>query len=134
MENKEKYADMLHMARPVIPGRAVMSQADRAAQFAPFAALTGYDAVIHETARVTQPPAILEQDRVQELDRQLFELAQQPSPRVWLTVFQPDDRKSGGAYQRLCAVVRRVDAQRQCLVLEDGKQVDFSCIYQLEQA
>ena len=71
------YEDILYRSRPVSKKHPPMSAADRAAQFAPFAALTGHDAVIRETARVTDGPVELDRDRREELDAQLRELAEQ---------------------------------------------------------
>ena len=133
MGKEYAYEDILHLSRPVVPWRACMTRGDRAAQFAPFAALTGYEAAVAEAGRLTDRAAALEQDRIEELDRMLQSLAQQASPRVRLTVFQPDKRKEGGAYVQLWGVVRRVDGQRKCLVLEDGRQLFFDRIYALEQ-
>lgn len=134
MENRHKYDDILHLSRPVIPGRAPMSAADRAAQFSPFAALSGYEEAIDETARLTDQAVTLEPDRIEELNRSLQQLAGQQAPTVMLTVFQPDTRKAGGHYRQLKATIKQVDACRQCLVLADGQTVPFQCIFSLEEA
>ena len=132
MTPKGAYDDILYLSRPEIPGRARMSAIDRAAQFSPFAALTGYEAVIHETARRTARPVALAQDRVAELDALLQDLARQSLPQVELTVFCPDARKEGGSYQKLLCRIRCVDAQRQCLVTQAGQQIPFDRLYAIE--
>lgn len=132
MESKNKYEDILHLSRPQIPGRARMSLLDRAAQFSSFAALTGYEQVIEETARLTRPAVQLEQDRVAELDAALHAVAQRELPEVELTVFVEDGRKSGGEYVHMTASVKTVDSCRRCLVLSDGRCIPFDRLYALE--
>lgn len=90
------YNDILHLPHPVSPRRAHMSRLDRAAQFAPFAALTGYDESIQETARVTQEFRELEEGQIAQIDEALRFLQTQDHPEVTVTYFQPDPKKPGG--------------------------------------
>lgn len=128
------YEDMLYLPHHVSSKRSSMSMRDRAAQFAPFAALTGHDAVIRETARLTDQPVELTQARREELDaklRQLAELLEQ-RPRVTVTHFVPDERKQGGAYVRTCGPVRKIDEVGGVLVFEDGSGIDIQSVTEIE--
>lgn len=129
----EPYADILHRQRPEIPGYAPMSALDRAAQFSPFAALTGYEQVIAETARWTDSAVVPAGDRLEELDAALRQLARQDLPMAALTVFYPDPHKAGGTYRHLCARIRAVDGRRHCLVLCDGQIIPFTRILDIAE-
>ncbi len=123
-----KYDDIIHLSRPVSRKHRPMSAYDRAAQFSPFAALTGHDAAIQETARLTDRQTELGIDAQLMLDEKIRAVAQRldQRPRVTLRYFQPDERKSGGAYLELTGEVVRVDVLNQCMVLADGQTVLFS--------
>lgn len=127
-----KYEDMLHMDRPV--GLTKMSRHDRAAQFAPFAALTGHDAVLRETARLTDGPVELTQSRREELDTQLRALADRLDcrPLIAVTHYVPDERKSGGAYVRTTGRLRKLDALAGALVFTDGSGIDLDGLFDIE--
>ena len=96
-----------------------MAAADRAAQFAPFAALTGYAAAVKETARETEAFTELVEDEAAALDRQLRLLEERIRERPWvvLTCFQPDQRKAGGAYVEVQGRVKRIDAAAGAITL-----------------
>lgn len=128
------YEDILYLPRHVSSKRPAMSMRDRAAQFAPFAALTGHDAVIRETARLTDQPVELTQTRREELDAQLRELAEllDHRPRVTITHFVPDERKLGGAYVRTSGPVRKLDTLDGVVVFEDGSGIDMETIILIE--
>ena len=102
-----------------------MSLRDRAAQFAPFAALTGYEAAVGETARLTAERRELDPQEAAELNRRLAELAARlpERPEVTIEYFVPDERKSGGAYVTETGVVRHVSVPEKTLVMEDGKGI-----------
>lgn len=129
-----KYEDILHLPHHVSSRHVAMSMADRAAQFAPFAALTGHDAVIRETARLTDTPIELTQSRREELDAQLRELAEilHSRPRVTVTHYIPDERKSGGAYVRTTGPVRKIDPVAGVVVMEDGSGIGMETITQIQ--
>ena len=95
---------------------------DRAAQFAPFAALTGYEAAVGETARLTDEKRELDAQEAEELNRRLASLiAHLPDrPEVTIVYFVPDDRKAGGAYVTVTGRVRHISVPERTLVLEDG--------------
>ena len=130
----EKYEDIIHLSRPVSPRHLPMSHYDRAAQFAPFAALTGYDAVIAETARLTDGEMFLDVGAEAELDGKLREIREQlhQHPRVTVTYFRPDSRKQGGAYVTISGKVKKIDEYAQTLVLTDNTAEDLQKICKIE--
>ena len=123
------YEDMLKLPHPVSQRHKRMDRLDRAAQFAPFAALTGHGAAIDEEARLTDMAAILEEDRMAELDRAIRESVGQ---QVSITYFQPDERKAGGKYVTVAGVLKKIDGYEGVLVMEDGTRVDIRKIYRVE--
>lgn len=134
MDNQGKYDDIINLSRPVSEKRARMSMLDRGAQFSPFAALVGYDAAIAETARLTDFQLELTEGAKAALNdilRQIAESVRQ-RPAVSVLWFLPDERKSGGAYVRTRGRVKKVDAYREMLVLEDV-EIPFGRIYELER-
>ena len=124
------YEDIMYLPRPVSKKHAPMSLINRAAQFAPFAALTGHDAMIRETARLTDSPMDLTDSARAELDQILRCLEEGMVVRA--TVFVPDRWKAGGAYVERTGTVRKVDAYGQCLIFADGSDVPFQSIAKLE--
>lgn len=124
------YEDIMYRPHHVSSKRASMPLRDRAAQFAPFAALTGHDGLIRETARLTECPVELTDSAQVELDRILRSLRR---GMVVLTEhFVPDLRKAGGAHVSHSGVVRKVDGTGQCLIFTDGTAIPFRFIVNLE--
>lgn len=130
------YEDILHLPHYTSPNRKRMSLHDRAAQFSPFAALTGYDAAIRETARLTDAQIDLADDGTDILNRQIRILAehQQEHPEITAAYFIPDERKQGGAYLQITGILRAVLPQEHAIVLEDGQELYFHRIYRLDCA
>ena len=129
-----KYDDIIHLPRPVSRKRSPMSNLDRAAQFSPFAALTGYDAVIAETGRLTDCQIELDEGGKALLDEKLQILREhlQEKPAVRLKVFCPDSRKSGGAYETVAGTVKKIDPVARVLVLAGGEVIPIDRIYGIE--
>lgn len=125
------YEDILYLSRPPSPGRAKMSGSDRAAQFSPFAALSGYGDIIEETRRITQPRRELTEEETDKINRQLRFLSTLSQPRVSVTYFQPDATKPGGAYLTVTGTVKKIDAYRKTLVLTGGQSIPMADIFQL---
>lgn len=129
-----KYDDIIHTPWPRPTKRARMSLEDRAAQFAPFAALTGYDAVLAETARLTQNPVFLTEESLEELNAQLrraqARLDEQPGVR--LTVYYEDENKVGGRFETVAGNLKKIDCYLGGLVLTDGREIPFFRICDLE--
>ena len=124
------YEDMLHLPHPVPKKHKRMDRLDRAAQFAPFAALTGHGAAIDEEARLTDMAAILTDDRMAELDLAIRESV---GKTVSITYFRPDARKAGGEYVTVAGTVKKIDEYTAELVLEDGTRLDIRRIYRVEK-
>lgn len=122
-----RYDDILHLSRPVSEKRAPMTLQDRAAQFSPFAALTGYDSVIAEAGRLTERCVELDEGSIQQLNRQLNEILSQidHQPAVTVTWFRPDDRKEGGSYETKTGSVKKLDATKQLLQFADRTEIPF---------
>ena len=127
------YEDIIRLQRPA-SRRAPMSRTDRAAQFSPFAALTGYDAVIAETGRLTDSCTELDESRMAEINEVLQKILESADtmPQVALTWFREDDHKSGGAYLRISGRVKKLDLCQGKLLLEDGTAVDIVQLRDIE--
>ena len=130
---KEKYKDMLRLQHPVSATHPRMSLQDRAAQFSPFAALTGYEDALKETARLTDHFVELDEDRKQEIDRQIGYLQQHMREEltVKITYFVPDTRKNGGAYNTLEGCVQKIDENSKSLRIQ-GTEILVDKIYQID--
>lgn len=129
-----KYDDIINTSWPRPTKRARMSIGDRAAQFAPFAALTGYDAVLAETARLTQNPVFLTEESLEELNAQL-RLAQsrlEEQPSVRMTVYYEDESKAGGRLEAVEGRLKKIDHYRGGLILTDGREIPFFRICDFE--
>ena len=107
-----------------------MSMWNRAAQFAPFAALTGYDTAIQESNRVTEDWINLEESGNEELNRKmeliLSKLSEQP--HVTIEYFVPDEHKEGGSYQSYTGNIKRIDEYEKCIAFTDGKEIPLEAI------
>ncbi len=128
------YDDILYRSRPVSTAHPPMSRADRAAQFSPFAALTGYEAAVRETARLTQGRITLSEEEKESINRVLLYLQDHLSeqPPVLVTYFLPDQKKDGGAYLTLRGTLRRIAPLERQLLLTDGTQIPIDNITQLQ--
>lgn len=125
-----KYDDIIGLEHHVSKTHPHMSVADRAAQFAPFAALTGYEEVIDEAGRLTQQRIQVDEDRLAELDDALRAVLAQGGA-VKLVYFAEDDRKEGGSYRTIVGRIRKVDEVGRRLIMEDGTAISTDCIIEL---
>ena len=134
MKETHRYDDIINLPRPVSKKRSPMSNFDRAAQFSPFAALTGYDAVIAESGRLTDTRIELDEGGKALLDEKLQTIREhlEEHPAVKLTVFCPDSRKSGGAYEKVTGQVKKIDPVARILVLISGEVIPIDRIYGIE--
>lgn len=132
-EQKHPYADLLDVPRPTRHIRPPMPRGDRAAQFAPFAALTGHYAAILETARVTHSRMQLTEDEKAFLDykQQLLQANIAQHPPVTVTYFLPDARKDGGEYRVLTGNLRGINLHRRTLCLMDGTEIALDDVLEL---
>lgn len=132
--NNHQYDDIIDLPHYVSSIRPRMSMIDRAAQFSPFSALTGYDAAIMETGRLTDKRIELTEEFRAVLDRKQQVLMDDLSdhPEVSVTYFVPDERKSGGAYVTVTGIVKKVDDYQRLLLLTDGTKIPLDDILDLE--
>ena len=128
------YNDILYLSRPVSKNHIPMPAGNRAAQFAPFAALTGYESVLRETARLTQQPVFLTEESLDELNGQLRKAEERIAqrPRLTMTVYYEDGAKPGGRFETVTGALKKIDRYQQGLVLTDGREIPFFRICDLE--
>ena len=133
LQQTHKYDDILQCSRPDSGRRAKMSRYDRAAQFSPFAALTGFDAAIAETGRLTGSRIELEEGGKQLLDDQMRAVLEllPDRPRVTVVWFCYDERKAGGTYVSTTGHVKKVDTYMGKLLLTEGQAIPLGEIFQI---
>ena len=131
---KFPYENIVHLQHHVSTTRKRMSMIDRAAQFSPFMALSGYDAAIQETARLTDEQIEMEEDRKAELDRKLQILGRRLSeyPDVTITYFQPDEKKTGGAYVAVVGRLKKIDDFARVITLVNGMKIRIDHVVDVE--
>lgn len=130
---KTPYDDIIDLPHHVSRRHPQMSLYNRAAQFAPFAALSGHDDAIEETARLTEARRELTQGERDILNRKLNWLLQRDdNPIVEITYFQPDKRKSGGRYCTVTGTLKKIDDIEGKLLLRDGTSISFSDISDMD--
>lgn len=131
---KGPYDDIINLPHHVSTTRPHMSMQDRAAQFAPFAALTGYGDAVREAARLTEGKIELTEDAQAALDAKLRPLADgsMVGKEVTLTWFQPDARKSGGAYVTTTGTLKRVDSYSGEVVLSSNQRIPMIDIVDIQ--
>ena len=129
-----EYDDIIHLPHHVSSKRPQMPMSDRAAQFSPFAALTGYDDAIRETGRLTEQKIELDEEALQELNER-FNILQEhlcEQPEVRFTYFKPDAQKDGGAYLTVTGVVRKIKLYEREILLQDGTVIPVDDILKIE--
>lgn len=121
------YEDMLYMPHPTSKTHPRMSMEKRAAQFAPFAALTGHADAVEETARITQERVELTEDRKEQIDRVLQEVQLQDN--VVLVYFLPDVYKEGGSYQTASGVIEKIKDEKLYI---SGREIPVADLFSIE--
>ena len=140
MNDEHRYDDIINLPHHVSSRHPKMSLLDRAAQFSPFAALTGHAAAIRETERLTEEWVELNEDRKALLDERLQMIraylfdrkGEQSFPEITFTYFQPDERKSGGEYTTIYGRVKKIDEYNHQVILEDGTFLDIDRLFSRE--
>ena len=132
------YDDMINLPHHTSASHPHMSAHDRAAQFSPFAALTGYDSAITETARLTDKRAELDEYSKAALNEKLCMIQEKmdeqldEQPEVSITYFQPDNKKSGGAYITAAGCVKKIDEYERTVVMKDSTKIPIEDILAVE--
>ena len=129
-----KYNEIMGLPHHVSKTRPQMPMSDRAAQFAPFAALTGYDAAIKETGRLTVERIELDVEALSALDMkyQLLMEALDEAPEVTITYFQPDERKAGGKYVSAVGAVKKIDDFERRITMQDGAKIPMDDVLSID--
>ena len=125
-----KYDDIIDLPHHVSKTRKPMSLYNRAAQFAPFAALTGYDDAIEETARLTETKVELSDELKNDLNQKINFIKNniKVHPEITIKYFVRDNKKSGGIYKSLTSIIKKVDDFNKCLIFADNTNVCFDDI------
>ena len=127
------YDDIINHPRPVSKKHPPLSKAQRAAQFAPFAALSGYDGIISETGRLTSEKIEIDEDKIDQINKQLKELAQNKNTIADIVYFKPDNYKQGGAYIEETLKIKKVDEDNLCLITSTGLRINFEDILEINR-
>lgn len=131
----EDFSDIINLPHHQSRRHPQMAAKERAAQFAPFAALTGYGSAISEAARLTEEQVPLGDDDNDRLNRLVTHIADRISeqPSVTVVYFKPDSRKHGGSYETITGRLKRIDDYEQQLVMLDGTAIPFENIMDISQ-
>ena len=129
-----KYDDIINLPRHISKTRPPMAIGDRAAQFSPFAALTGHDAAVRETARLTEDRVELDKYMKEELNHKLQVLIEKvkKNPKIKVIYFEPDEKKDGGDYVTTTAIFKKIDEYERLLVMADGRIIPIEEIVSIE--
>ena len=129
-----KYDDIIDLPHPTSKKHPRMSRQNRAAQFSPFAALTGYDAAIRETARITEDRRELSEDAAVELNYKISLLQQEQAvmKKIKVIYFRQDTTKDGGAYREEDGDFKRIKSNEGILELTNGIQIPLEDIFKIE--
>lgn len=130
----DQYNDIIALPHHISKKYPRMSTLDRAAQFSPFAALTGYEDAIEETGRLTDSKLELGEYDTALLDQKYRQLSEAASsrPQVTITTFVPDERKAGGAYISVSGRLKKIDFYSQTIILTDGTTLSMADITAIE--
>ena len=133
--NINKYDDIINLPRHISKKHPQMSVEERAAQFAPFAALVGYEDEVEETARITEKRIELNEEEKKNLDMKLQMLNEQIKvqiyPNITIMYFIPDLKKDGGKYIKVSGVIKKVDEFKQLIILDDKTEIPIKDIIKI---
>ncbi len=132
----DDYSDIIHLPHPVSKRHPQMSMIQRAAQFSPFAALTGYDASVKEEARLTESQETLGDDTIAVLNHRVAILRDhlQEHPLVSVTYFRPDSRKAGGEYLTIQGHIQKMDDYEHTILVENHQPIAIQYILDISGA
>lgn len=125
-----RYDDIINHEHHVSRTRPQMSMINRAAQFAPFAALVGYDDEVIEAARLTEEKIELSEEKTAQINAVLQDIQRRitEKPQIIVTYFRKDEKKAGGCYLPLSGAVKKLDLYTKKLHMESGEEIDFEDI------
>lgn len=128
------YDDIINLPHHVSAKHPHMPVSDRAAQFSPFAALTGYSSSIKETARLTDERIELDEYIKDDLSHRLQAVADsiKEQPQISITYFKPDVKKSGGAYVTAISAVKKIDEYERVVIMTDGTLIPVGEIISID--
>ena len=134
MAEKFPYEDIVNLPPHISKKHPQPTMMDRAARFAPFAAITGYEEMVLEEARITEERIDLDEETLSILNEKLNMIQEfiDEEPEVTITYFEPDKKKSGGAYVSVTGIVKRIDEYEHLVIMTDGKMIRVEDIYGLE--
>ena len=134
MAEKFPYEDIVNLPPHISKKHPQPTMMDRAARFAPFAAITGYEEMVLEEARVTEERIDLDEGTLSLLNEKLNMIQEflDEEPEVSITYFEPDKKKAGGAYVSITGVVKRIDEYEHLVIMTDGKKIRIDDIFGLE--
>src|SRR5574344_876914 len=132
--NNHQYDDIIDKPYPHCRVSHRMTMLERAAQFLPFDALTGYDEAVEETARTTDSEVYLDENKTDELNKKIQLILSHGSDRpiVTFTFFVPDALKKGGSYKTLEGVIKKLDLYESIIILESKEKISISSIVGIE--
>ena len=130
-----KYDDIIHLPHPVSGTHPPMPRAERAAQFSSFAALSGYEEAVAESARLTETRTELDRDALEELDKTIRALVAEAAerPEAVIRYFIQDEKKAGGRYETVRGRVKKIDEYAALLVLAEGKKIPLGDVVSIEK-
>ncbi|MBP3593024.1 MAG: hypothetical protein J6J44_00705 [Lachnospiraceae bacterium] len=133
-KDEHRYDDIISLPHHQSTERAHMSLHDRAAQFAPFAALSGHEEAIEETARLTDEKIILDDSAIEKINEKLYEISQNLSEKwnVTITYFRPDALKKGGAYLTDVGSIKKIDEIEKIIIMDSGMKIKMEQIVGIE--
>ena len=134
MAEKFPYEDIENLPPHISEKHPQPTMEDRAARFAPFAAITGYEEMVLEEARVTEERIDLDEGTLSLLNEKLNMIQEflNEEPEVTITYFEPDKKKSGGAYVSITGIVKRIDEYEHIVIMADGKKINIDAIYEIQ--
>lgn len=128
------YEDIVNLPPHISKKHPQPTMLERAARFAPFAAITGYEEMVLEEARVTEERIELDEGTLAMLNEKLNIIhdSLDSEPVIQITYFEPDRKKSGGAYISVTGTVKRIDEYERLVIMSDGKKIRIDEIFGLE--
>ena len=134
MAERFPYEDIVDLPHHISKKHPQPTMADRAARFTPFAAITGYEEMVLEEARVTDDRIEMDESSKAALNEKLNMILEfiDEQPEVSITYFEPDKRKAGGAYVTVTGTVKRIDEYEHLVIMTDGKKINIDEIYNLQ--